>query len=56
MTAKDRYFNLYSFRVTLASIESGLLDASTNAEDTMKNAITSIEEVNGRSKVSCEMQ
>lgn len=56
MTAKDRCFNLYSSRAALASVEAGMLDASANAEGFLKNSITSIEEVNGQTQVTCEMR
>jgi len=55
MTAKDRCFNLYSSRAALASVEGGMLDASANAEEFLKNSIASIEEVNSQSQVMCEM-
>lgn len=55
MTAKNRCFNLYSVRTALASVEGGLLDASANAEEFLKNSIASIEEVNSQSQVTCEM-
>jgi hypothetical protein len=56
MTAKERCFNLYSSRVALGSIESGMLDASANAEEFLKNSIVSIEEVNSKTQVMCEMK
>lgn len=56
MTAKDRCFNLYSSRVALASVEGGILDASANAEEFLKNSIISIGEVNGQTQVTCEMR
>lgn len=56
MTAKDRCFNLYSSRTALASVEAGMLDASANAEGFLKNSITSIEEVNNQTQVTCEMR
>lgn len=56
MTAKDRCFNLYSSRVALASVEGGILDASANAEGFLKNSIVSIEEVNSKTQVTCEMR
>ena len=55
MTAKDRCFNLYGSRAALAFIEGGILDASANAEEFLKNSIASIEEVNSQSQVMCEM-
>lgn len=55
MTAKDRCFNLYSSRAALAFVEGGILDASANAEEFLKNSIASIEEVNSQSQVMCEM-
>lgn len=56
MTAKDRCFNLYSSRAVLASVKGGILDASANAEEFLKNSIVSIEEVNGQTQVACEMR
>lgn len=56
MTAKDRCFNLYSLRVALASVEGGILDTSANAEEFLKNSIVSIEEVNSKTQVTCEMR
>ena len=56
MTAKDRCFNLYSSRAALASVKGGILDASANAEEFLKNSIVSIEEVNGQTQVACEMR
>lgn len=55
MTAKDRCFNLYSSRTTLAAVLAGMLDASPNAEDFLKNSVASIEEVNYQTQVTCEM-
>ena len=56
MTAKDRCFNLYGSRAALASVKGGILDASANAEEFLKNSIVSIEEVNGQTQVACEMR
>jgi hypothetical protein len=56
MTAKDRCFNLYSSRAALASVEGGMLDTSANAEGFLKNSIVSIEEVNSKTQVTCEMR
>lgn len=56
MSAKDRCFNLFSSRAALASVQSGMLDASANAESFLKNSIASIEEVNTRTQVTCKMQ
>ena len=56
MTAKDRCLNLYSSRVAMASIEAGMLDTSQNAEEFLKNSISSIEAVNSQTQVTCEMR
>jgi|JI10StandDraft_1071094.scaffolds.fasta_scaffold1042309_2 hypothetical protein len=56
MTAKDRCFNLYSSRITLASVQSGLVDASANAEEFLVNSIRSIGEVNDQTQVTCDMK
>ena len=55
LTAKDRCFNLYSSRSALAAVQAGMLDASPNAEDFLKNSVESIEEVNRQTQVTCEM-
>ncbi|WP_227105137.1 hypothetical protein [Chromobacterium rhizoryzae] len=56
MTAKDRCFNLYSSRAALASVQAGMLDASPNAEQFLKNSIASIEEMNSQTQVTCKMR
>ena len=56
MSAKDRCFNLFSSRIALASVEGGLLDASANAENFLKNSISTIEDVNSRTQVTCKMK
>lgn len=56
MTAKTRCFNLYGSRIALASIESGKIDASANAEEFLKGSITSIEQVNAQTQITCEMR
>ena len=56
MTAKDRCFNLYSSRSTLAAVQAGMLDASPNAEEFLKNSAASIDEVNRQTQVTCEMR
>ena len=56
MSAKDRCFNLFSSRIALSSVESGRLDASANAENFLKNSISTIDDVNSRTQVTCKMK
>jgi hypothetical protein len=56
MTARDRCFNLYGSRVALASVKSGKLDSSANAEEFLANSISTIEAVNTETQVTCKMQ
>ena len=56
MSAKDRCFNLFSSRFAFASIDGGLLDASANTENFLKNSIKTIEDVNSRTQVTCKMK
>lgn len=56
MSAKENCFNLYMTKIALASVEVGILDASTNAKEVLKNSIASIKEVNSKNQVTCEMR
>lgn len=56
MNAKDRCFNLFSSKVTLASIAAGKLDASQNAEAFLKGSISSLEAVNSQTQVKCTFE
>ena len=56
MSAKENCFNLYMSIIALASVEGGILDASTNAKEVLKNSIASIKEVNSQNQVTCEMR
>ena len=56
MTAKDRCFNLYSSRAAMTSVVSGMLDASSNAKEFLKNSIASIEKVNNQTQITCELR
>lgn len=56
MTAKERCFNLYASRSALASIETGIFDASANAEEFLNNSIRTIEDVNIQTQVTCQMK
>lgn len=55
MNAKERCFNLFGARTALATIETGIIDASKNSEESLKKSIASFEEVNGNTNVSCTM-
>ncbi|MGY8624340.1 hypothetical protein [Chromobacterium violaceum] len=55
MNAKERCINLFGARTALATIEAGIIDASKNAEETLKKSITAFEEVNSNTNVSCTM-
>lgn len=56
MTAMDRCFQWFVAGIAMASIQSGALDASANAENFLQDSKESIGETNTATRVTCDMR